>query len=198
MGNRAFAVADGIAVAFANDVDDFRYRAVSISVPVGVQTEARMAESLEMHFLIEDGLVEFMINGGTAMLLPGDFVRVPLGRRHLVGVVWDGAPSGDVPEERLKAVAQRLDLPPEDLDAPPFGLKRLSDGVGHGRGLLRVEDGRLKAPPPCVSHLKAPPFASRFVEVKGSCEASRLLARTPAGRPKRAHALCVGGQRGRG
>jgi primosomal protein N' (replication factor Y) len=47
-------------------------------------------------------------------LAPGDFVRVPLGSRHVNGVVWDdAAPDSDaVPEDRLKRVAERLDVPP--------------------------------------------------------------------------------------
>ncbi len=47
-------------------------------------------------------------------LAPGDYVRVPLGPRQVVGVVWDG-PVGtgrQVPEARLRAVIERLDLPP--------------------------------------------------------------------------------------
>src|SRR5581483_1123529 len=43
---------------------------------------------------------------------PGDFVRVPLGRRHVIGVVWDGAPAQDVPDERLKNVSGRCEVPP--------------------------------------------------------------------------------------
>ena len=53
-------------------------------------------------------------------LKPGDFVQVPLGRRHLIGVVWDGAPSGEVEEARLKAVASRLDVPPMPADMRRF------------------------------------------------------------------------------
>lgn len=40
----------------------------------------------------------------------GDFVRVPLGKRHLVGVVW-GAGTGDVAEERMKDVAAVMPTP---------------------------------------------------------------------------------------
>jgi primosomal protein N' (replication factor Y) len=48
--------------------------------------------------------------------MPGDFVRVPLGPRRLVGVVWDG-PLGDarpVAAARLKPVLEHL------ADAPPL------------------------------------------------------------------------------
>lgn len=43
-------------------------------------------------------------------LTPGDFVRVPLGRREAVGIVW-GPGTGEVPESKLRAVYGRLDAP---------------------------------------------------------------------------------------
>ena len=47
---------------------------------------------------------------------PGDFVVAPLGRRSVVGVVWD-KPLGEegaapVPRERLREVEERLPAPP--------------------------------------------------------------------------------------
>lgn len=44
-------------------------------------------------------------------LRAGDFVRVPLGPRKMIGVVW-GAGAGDVPEAKLRAVLERLPAPP--------------------------------------------------------------------------------------
>ncbi|MBF0167982.1 MAG: primosomal protein N' [Alphaproteobacteria bacterium] len=41
---------------------------------------------------------------------PGQYVRVPLGNRYLIGVAWEGQP-GDVPETRLKPIEAALDLP---------------------------------------------------------------------------------------
>src|SRR5579875_139526 len=41
---------------------------------------------------------------------PGDFVRVPLGRRELAGVVW-GAASSEIPQHRLKPILARFDMP---------------------------------------------------------------------------------------
>lgn len=79
MGNRAFAITGGGAVVIANDIDDFRYRARPICLPVGVQVEARVAKDVETQFMVDDGFVEFMVNGATAVALPGDFVRVPAG-----------------------------------------------------------------------------------------------------------------------
>ncbi len=46
-------------------------------------------------------------------LAPGDLVRVPLGSRELLGVVWEpGRDSGELPPERLKPVAARCEAPP--------------------------------------------------------------------------------------
>ncbi len=56
------------------------------------------------------GAYDYRTPDGVA-LAPGDFVRVPLGRRTLAGVVW-GRDSGEVAEAKLKAVAERLPAPP--------------------------------------------------------------------------------------
>src|SRR5208282_3268016 len=45
------------------------------------------------------------------MLAAGDFVRVPLGSREAIGVVWGDA-TGEVPAQKLKAIAARLEAPP--------------------------------------------------------------------------------------
>jgi primosomal protein N' (replication factor Y) (superfamily II helicase) len=52
---------------------------------------------------------DYLVPEGLA-LLPGDFVRVPLGRRQVVGIVW-GVAAGDIEAARLKPVALRLALP---------------------------------------------------------------------------------------
>jgi len=57
-------------------------------------------------------------------LTPGDFVSVPLGRREVVGVVWDSGADDRVAEERLKDVVARLDCP-----TMPSGLRSLIDWV---------------------------------------------------------------------
>ncbi|MBI1775634.1 MAG: primosomal protein N' [Proteobacteria bacterium] len=44
-------------------------------------------------------------------LEPGDFVAAPLGPNEFLGVVW-GEASGEVPVARLKAIIDRLDVPP--------------------------------------------------------------------------------------
>ena len=58
-------------------------------------------------------------------LKAGDFVRVPLGSREAIGVVW-GEASGEVALGKLKAVAARLDVPPL-----PEAERRFIDWVAH-------------------------------------------------------------------
>lgn len=82
MSNAAFVIADDHASPVANDGCDFRYRAKCECVPVGVQTAARVVANREVQIMVEDGLVEFMIGGASAIALPGDFVRVPAGVIH--------------------------------------------------------------------------------------------------------------------
>jgi primosomal protein N' (replication factor Y) len=59
-------------------------------------------------------------------LRAGDFVRVPLGRRTMIGVVWGDAPAdavvseGGVPDAKLKDVAARVPVPPLSADMRRF------------------------------------------------------------------------------
>ncbi|MCB1489892.1 MAG: primosomal protein N', partial [Bauldia sp.] len=43
---------------------------------------------------------------------PGDIVAVPLGTRDVIGVVWDDPPDGEIGHNRLRPIAERLDVPP--------------------------------------------------------------------------------------
>ena len=79
MGNRAFLIAGSRAAVIANDTGDFRYTAAAHYIPVGVHATARCHERAETQFLIEDGVIEFMIGGAAATVMAGDFVRVPAG-----------------------------------------------------------------------------------------------------------------------
>src|SRR6202011_610682 len=56
-------------------------------------------------------------------LEPGDFVVVPLGNRQILGVAW-GEATGEVPAAKLKAVIERLPVPPMREE-----LRRLVDWV---------------------------------------------------------------------
>ena len=79
MGHRAFMIAGDRAEIVANDDLDFRHRAAAHQLPGGVQVAALCNEVSETQFLVEDGLVEFMIGGGAGIAFEGDFVRVPRG-----------------------------------------------------------------------------------------------------------------------
>ncbi len=60
-----------------------------------------------------------------AALEPGDIVLVPLGPRHVHGIVWDlPGESGSFDAEKLKSVAEKIDLPPF-----PDDMRRLIDWV---------------------------------------------------------------------
>ncbi|MEE8245669.1 MAG: primosomal protein N', partial [Alphaproteobacteria bacterium] len=68
------------------------------------------------------GAYDYSVPAGLR-LEPGAFVRVPLGSREVVGVVWGGG-EGLVDEARLKAVGARLAVPPM-----PQALRRFVDWV---------------------------------------------------------------------
>src|SRR3984893_7267084 len=55
--------------------------------------------------------LDYLVPQGTLPPEPGSFVRVPLGQRNLVGIVWDGA-GDELPAERLKPVLEVLPIPP--------------------------------------------------------------------------------------
>jgi primosomal protein N' (replication factor Y) len=52
----------------------------------------------------------YLVPEGAALPVPGSFVRVPLGQRSLVGVVWDGA-DDELSAERLKPILETLPVP---------------------------------------------------------------------------------------
>ena len=52
--------------------------------------------------------------------VPGDVVLVPLNRREEIGVVWDGASDGAVPDHKLKSLIGQIDTPPMRADIRRF------------------------------------------------------------------------------
>src|SRR5829696_5293238 len=58
------------------------------------------------------GALDYRPPESGAAPLPGQFVRVSLGSRRVVGVVWDDLSEGEVPPERLKPVIEILPTPP--------------------------------------------------------------------------------------
>ena len=53
---------------------------------------------------------DYVVPDGLA-LAPGDYVHVPLGPRRVSGIVWSEG-VGDVAADKLRTVAERIDLPP--------------------------------------------------------------------------------------
>ena len=68
--------------------------------------------------------LDYLVPQGTLPPEPGSFVRVPLGQRNLVGIVWDGA-GDELPAERLKPVLEVLPIPQLQPD-----LRRFVERVG--------------------------------------------------------------------
>ncbi len=55
--------------------------------------------------------LDYLARGGEAAPEPGRFVRVSLGSRPVIGVVWEGE-GDDIAEERLRPIAEVLPTPP--------------------------------------------------------------------------------------
>jgi primosomal protein N' (replication factor Y) len=73
--------------------------------------------------------LDYRVAEGEPPPAPGSFVRVPLGTRHLIGVVWDGGAETQDAEfaaERLKPIGERLALPALDLTLRRF-VERVAD-----------------------------------------------------------------------
>src|SRR6516225_4520716 len=54
--------------------------------------------------------LDYLVPEGASLPELGSFVRVPLGQRSLVGIVWDGMDDG-LTEERLKPIIETLNTP---------------------------------------------------------------------------------------
>jgi mannose-6-phosphate isomerase-like protein (cupin superfamily) len=79
MSERAFLIAGDRAAVVANDIADERYRAAMHYVPVGVQVPVRSHGESETQFMLEDGMLEFMIGGAATYISAPNLVRVPPG-----------------------------------------------------------------------------------------------------------------------
>ena len=91
-------------------------------------------------------------------LAPGQLVRVPLGRREVLGVVWETLPdSGDLPPEQARAVLGALDAVPP-LNASWRSLVAFTAGY-YQRSLGEVA---LAALPPQLRELTAVQMARRL------------------------------------
>jgi mannose-6-phosphate isomerase-like protein (cupin superfamily) len=79
MNDRAFVIAGDQAAVIANDVDDARYRAAAHYVPVGVQVPVRSHGDVETVFMLEEGMLEFMVGGAATHIVAPYVLRVPPG-----------------------------------------------------------------------------------------------------------------------
>src|SRR5256885_14895210 len=68
--------------------------------------------------------LDYLAPEGIAVPEPGCFVRVGLGSRHLVGVVWEGEAGEALPVDKLKPILEVLPTPP----LPPE-IRRFLDRV---------------------------------------------------------------------
>jgi len=75
-------------------------------------------------------LFDYLLGQGTAAPVPGARVRVPFGRRRLVGVVMELATGSTLPDERLKPIAEVLDAVPV-LAADLLDLMRWASDYYH-------------------------------------------------------------------
>ena len=79
MNDRAFVIAGDKAAVIANDINDARYRAAAHYVPVGVQVPVRCHGDAETQFMLEDGMLEFMVGGAATYISAPYMMRVPAG-----------------------------------------------------------------------------------------------------------------------
>ena len=100
----------------------------SISAPNRPAEEAVRTRIRVLLPLPLEGPLDYWDDGRfDAPLRPGDIVLVPLGPRHVHGVVWDlPDEAGSFNAEKLKAVVEKIDLPPF-----PDDLRQLIDWVAN-------------------------------------------------------------------
>jgi mannose-6-phosphate isomerase-like protein (cupin superfamily) len=79
VNDRAFIIAGDQAAVIANDIDDARYRAAVHYVPVGVQVPVRCHGDAETQFMLDDGMLEFMVGGAATYVTAPETMRVPAG-----------------------------------------------------------------------------------------------------------------------
>ncbi|WP_448950657.1 primosomal protein N' [Labrys neptuniae] len=99
-------------------------------------------------------------------LMPGDVVRVTLGPREVVGVVWDGDGVLPVSSNRLKYVEERLEVPPLGAEMRRF-IEWVANWTLTPRGMIMRM--ALRAP-------ELPPEKQRLGYRMGKQEPERLTA----------------------
>ncbi|MFO0995935.1 MAG: primosomal protein N' [Alphaproteobacteria bacterium] len=120
-------------------------------------------------------------------LAKGDFVVVPLGRREVVGVVWGGG-SGAVAPDRLKPVAERLDvraLPPSLMRTIEWVASYTLNPPGAVLRMAMSVSAALDPPKPVLAYrlTPAPP------DIRLTAARKRVLAVLEDGPPRTAREL---------
>jgi len=122
----------------------------------------------------------------------GSFVRVPLGRRNVTGVVW-GLPKGTVGPERLREIGKLVDLPPMPVDTLEFIDWVSKYTLSKLGSLLRMAMSVPSAldPPKAVTAYKLAPGMNEKCEsvhlhFRLTSERKRIIQILEDGRPRRA------------
>jgi primosomal protein N' (replication factor Y) len=130
--------------------------------------------------------------GAGEPLAAGDMVRVSLGRRELVGCVWDGGATGEVEAARLKDVRRRLTAPPL-----PEPLRRFVDWVaaytlsppGAVLKMVLSVPRALEPEKPVTAYAAAEDAQERASGARMTAARRRVLAALAAGPPRAATEL---------
>ncbi len=109
--------------------------------------------------------------------LPGQFVRVSLGSRRVIGVVWDDGSERDVPADRLKPVIEILPTPPLRPELRRFIDRVAAYTLAPAGAVLRmamsIEEALLPPPPRRVCEITPAGLAALDVGDAGKLTASR-------------------------
>ncbi len=118
---------------------------------------------------------------------PGDLVQVPLGRREVLGAIWEGPAGKTIAEKRLRPLLARLPLPPLPLE-----MRRFIDWVAAytlaspGEVLAMALRGYRR--PPLRARTLAPAFSRPDPDHSGA-----VLSPVQAAAAERLAAECSGG-----
>ena len=78
-------------VLCSNDEASSNITQIAVSrLKAGEQVEVHVHETMEEHFIIEDGTLEFMIDDKVMMVNSGTYVMIPAGTKHGIKAITDG------------------------------------------------------------------------------------------------------------
>jgi primosomal protein N' (replication factor Y) (superfamily II helicase) len=123
--------------------------------------------------------LDYLLPAGVAMPEPGRFVRVELGSRRLLGVVWDDRPAADdeMPVERLKPLLDALPAPPMRPELRHFIERVAGYTLAAPGAVLRMAMSVEEALFPAAPRRVCAPTAAGLAMLDGAAEEKML---TPA------------------